>query len=243
MALKLAFGALIPRQLRDNNEEDEEDSCRSYEEDTHAEPLTGDMTLHDLLTYLTAACMGISVIVGIILVVSHFRNYYQPRAQRQTIRMILMMPIFTILSFISVISYRAEPYLTPLIELYEVFALVAAFYLLLVILTPEAKSWQDQLAWFSQPENGGRKAFRRSYICVTQLLPGFFITTILSLVITGADCYGGDNYSRASIAISVLGKHLIEHPATRTRANQHNSESQRYASDIFTTHARSVSQP
>jgi hypothetical protein len=198
---------LLARQIfgnNDNDNEEEEDSCRSYSEDTNADPLTGSTTLHDLLIYLTAASMAVCIISSTIVITAHFRKYYQPRAQKQNIRMILTMPIFTIFCFFSVLNYRLEPYFTPLIEFYEVFGLVAAFYLLLAILTPDATTWAEQLAWFSEPSNGGYKAFRRSYICVVQVIPGFFITTIVSMIIAGASCYGGDSYRRASTAITVI---------------------------------------
>jgi Organic solute transporter Ostalpha len=93
--------------------------------------------------------------------------------------------------------------MTPIAELYEIFALVSVFFLLIAYLVPQP-NWQNQLAFFSQPENGGYITFRKTYMMVMQALPGRIITTIALEIVTAVNCVGSKDYRRAQTIISII---------------------------------------
>lgn len=187
---------------RANNDDD--DSCRSFEEDNQAEPISGTLTTHKLNTYISAAAMIICCASTFSVIAGHLLAYRQPSVQKQLIRMILMMPVFAIFSFLGVLSYHLTPYMIPIAHLYEAFALIAAFYLMATLLTPGATSWKQQCAFFALPENGGRANYTKTYISVMQLLPGRVVTTIAAIAISALHCDGGKAFKRGRTIITVI---------------------------------------
>ena len=183
---------------------DDNNDCRSFAADNTADPISGSLTLHKLLTYISAAAMAICCISTFTLVAGHIFNYHQPRVQKQLIRMIMLMPVFAIFCFFGVLSYRLTPYFLPITQLYEAFAIVAAFYLMLALLAPHATTWQQQHAFFSLPAHGGARAFTKTYIAVLQLLPGRIITTIAVIILSAVSCNGSKHYKRGHTVIAII---------------------------------------
>ncbi|KAI8322012.1 DUF300-domain-containing protein, partial [Martensiomyces pterosporus] len=72
-----------------------------------------------------------ATIISVIHIVSHLKNYTVPRQQRQIVRIILMIPIYSIISFLSYRFYREAPYYKAVRDCYEAFA-IASFYMLLL---------------------------------------------------------------------------------------------------------------
>jgi hypothetical protein len=63
--------------------------------------------------------------------------------------------VFSFFSLLSIVSYKASYYLAPLGDLYEVFALVAMFYYMVAVVSPDPARRDS---FFDQMENvvGGR---------------------------------------------------------------------------------------
>ncbi|KAJ1961827.1 hypothetical protein GGI12_003025 [Dipsacomyces acuminosporus] len=73
----------------------------------------------------------VATVISAIHIASHLRNYTVPRQQRQIVRIILMIPIYSIISFLSYRFYREAPYYKAVRDCYEAFA-IASFYMLLL---------------------------------------------------------------------------------------------------------------
>lgn len=196
--------SLIARQLRNDDSEDDDQNCRSWDEDNQADPITGDLTFHQLITYISAGCMAFTVVCSSIIMAGHIFRYRNPRLQKQMVRMVFLLPVFAIFSFIGVASYRTTEYMLLFAKLYEAFALIAVFYLMVAMLTPNASSWADEYAFFAQPEHMGSKKFRTTYLAVMQLLPGRIITTIAGIIVSAIDCYGAENYKKVHLVINII---------------------------------------
>lgn len=194
---------LIPRGLLSDSDSDDQE-CRSWDEDNQADPISGDLTFHQLITYISAGCMALTFITTFIIMAGHVFRYRNPRIQKQLVRMIFLIPVFAVFSFIGVVSYRATEYMLLFAKLYEAFALIAVFYLMIALLTPNATTWAEEFAFFAQPEHMGFKRFRLTYLAVMQLLPGRIITTIAAILVTAIDCYGAENYKKAHLAINII---------------------------------------
>ncbi|KAJ2558339.1 hypothetical protein EV175_000835 [Coemansia sp. RSA 1933] len=72
-----------------------------------------------------------ATIISGLHIASHLKNYTNPRQQRHMVRIVLMIPIYGIISFLSYRFYREAPYYTAVRDCYEAFA-IAAFYMLLL---------------------------------------------------------------------------------------------------------------
>lgn len=65
------------------------------------------------------------------LIVSHWRNYREPVLQRYAIRILLMLPIYCIMSYISLLVPHAAFYLTTIRDVYEAYTLYSFMALML----------------------------------------------------------------------------------------------------------------
>ncbi|KAJ1932263.1 hypothetical protein FBU59_006432, partial [Linderina macrospora] len=73
----------------------------------------------------------VATILSAIHIVRHLKNYTVPNQQRHIVRICLMIPIYSIISFLSYRFYREAPYYTAVRDCYEAFA-IASFYMLLL---------------------------------------------------------------------------------------------------------------
>jgi Organic solute transporter Ostalpha len=116
--------------------------------------------------------------------------------------------MFAIFSFFSVWSYRCTEYLSPIPALYEAFAFVSVFFLMINYLVPLGK-FSDQIAYFSTRSYGkkqkpGYESFRNWYILILQFLPIRLATTIASEILTVVTCVGDREYKRAQTVVSII---------------------------------------
>ncbi|KAJ2064243.1 hypothetical protein GGI17_001128 [Coemansia sp. S146] len=72
-----------------------------------------------------------ATIISGLHIAGHLKHYTVPRQQRHIVRIILMIPIYGIISFLSYRFYREAPYYTAVRNCYEAFA-IASFYMLLL---------------------------------------------------------------------------------------------------------------
>jgi hypothetical protein len=65
-------------------EEEEENSCPTNHDDySIADNIVGDITFHQLMTYISIPLTAITVIVCLWLISGHIFNYREPRVQKQ----------------------------------------------------------------------------------------------------------------------------------------------------------------
>ncbi|KAJ2608378.1 hypothetical protein EV177_005013 [Coemansia sp. RSA 1804] len=84
-----------------------------------------------------------ATIISAVHIAAHLKNYTKPRQQRHIVRIILMIPIYSIISFLSYRFYREAPYYTAVRDCYEAFA-IAAFYMLLLQYIGDSSGQQKQ---------------------------------------------------------------------------------------------------
>ncbi|KPM42419.1 Transmembrane protein 184 [Neonectria ditissima] len=87
------------------------------------------------LTYATIVVAGVaSLIATIMSIISIFlqaKNYRKPLLQRYVARILLMVPIYSIASWTSMISLKAAAFLDPIRDIYEAFTIYTFFQLLI----------------------------------------------------------------------------------------------------------------
>ncbi|KIX99286.1 uncharacterized protein Z520_04862 [Fonsecaea multimorphosa CBS 102226] len=183
--------------------------CPSLSDANQAKPVVGDLSYHTLTTYVSAGTTICTWILCSILTLAHLVRYAEPRQQRQILRLIWTPAVFAIFSFFGVWHYNLANYLTPIAELYECFALIALFFLLIAYLAPE--SFEGQRQFFATHAGTVKSSdtsnvdwFRKIWITVIQILPTRVITVIATEIVEATQCQGTKRYRRANTIISIV---------------------------------------
>ncbi|KAF7192678.1 Transmembrane protein [Pseudocercospora fuligena] len=114
-------------------------SCNTTLEDAHIkeEPVIGNtLTFHHLGLILCALFGLISVFVSLWLIFQHAIHYQRPNQQKQIIRILFMIPVYAVVSFLSFLFYRKAIYFEVLRDCYEAFAISSFFALLCDYIAP-----------------------------------------------------------------------------------------------------------
>ncbi|KAH6985370.1 organic solute transporter Ostalpha-domain-containing protein [Ilyonectria destructans] len=94
------------------------------------EPLDIGIKVHGVLICLAAFACTVACLVSAYLIYKHAQNFTKPSQQRQVIRILLMVPVYSIACVFSIIFYRQHVYIAAIYEFYESLV-IAAFFLLL----------------------------------------------------------------------------------------------------------------
>jgi hypothetical protein len=68
------------------------------------------------MVYTSLASLGLTSIISISLIVQHLRRYRSPKEQRQIIRIVFSVVIYSIIAFFEVYKYSVAQYIDPLGE-------------------------------------------------------------------------------------------------------------------------------
>ncbi|TEY38452.1 hypothetical protein BOTCAL_0491g00020 [Botryotinia calthae] len=99
--------------------------------------LVGNLTFHDLGIVISAATALIAILFSLYLMWMHAMHYTKPYEQRHIIRILFMVPIYSVASFLSFWQYWNEIYYSVISECYEAFAIASFFALLCHYIAPD----------------------------------------------------------------------------------------------------------
>eukprot|EP00573_Skeletonema_grethae_P013505 CAMPEP_0201694126 /NCGR_PEP_ID=MMETSP0578-20130828/6492_1 /ASSEMBLY_ACC=CAM_ASM_000663 /TAXON_ID=267565 /ORGANISM="Skeletonema grethea, Strain CCMP 1804" /LENGTH=502 /DNA_ID=CAMNT_0048179759 /DNA_START=201 /DNA_END=1706 /DNA_ORIENTATION=+ len=97
--------------------------------------------INQTLYWIAGCFVLITVPISVLGIVQHLVNWYMPQVQKFVVRILFMVPIFSIQSWFSLFFLSAAPYLTAVRELYEAFVLSSFVYYII-----ELCGGEDQLA-------------------------------------------------------------------------------------------------
>lgn len=118
----------------------------------YEKPLFGSLTFHRLGLLLCVIFGLISVVIAFFLIVQHATHYLKPWEQKHIIRILLMIPIYSTVSFLSYLYYRHAIYFEVLRDCYEAFAIASFFTLLCHYVAPTLHEQKDYFRQL-QPKN------------------------------------------------------------------------------------------
>ncbi|RSL84833.1 hypothetical protein CEP52_016337 [Fusarium oligoseptatum] len=98
--------------------------------DVDEERLGFGVRVYGLLIGLAVVSCAIACLVSAYLIYKHVHNYTKPSQQRQVIRILLMVPVYSVACVFSIIFYRQHVYIAAVYEFYESLV-IAAFFLFL----------------------------------------------------------------------------------------------------------------
>lgn len=153
-------------------------TCNSTLEDLRITPgseriLIGPLNFHDLARVIGASCTLISTVMSLYLIWMHALNYTQPREQRYIIRILFMVPVYVISSYLQLQWYWHAIYFQVISDCYEAFAIASFFALLCHYVAPDLhsqkvffrelrpiKQWVLPINWFAKCCGGQRGIWR-----------------------------------------------------------------------------------
>ncbi|OAQ98021.1 hypothetical protein LLEC1_05037 [Akanthomyces lecanii] len=135
--------------------------------------IVGHLTFHELARIIGAACALIAVLLSLYLAWMHALHYTKPREQRYIIRILFMVPVYAISSFLQIQWYRHAIYFQVISDCYEAFAIASFFALLCHYVAPDlhsqkeffremrpVKPWVLPVNWFAACCGGQRGPWR-----------------------------------------------------------------------------------
>lgn len=124
-------------------------------------PIVGPLRFHDLALVIASASTLVAVALSFFLIFMHATHYTKPNEQRHIIRILFMVPVYSLTSLLSLKYYWHAIYFTIISECYEAFAISAFFALMCHYIAPDLheqkkffraltpiKPWVWPLDWF-----------------------------------------------------------------------------------------------
>ncbi|KAL4890094.1 organic solute transporter Ostalpha-domain-containing protein [Aspergillus ambiguus] len=149
--------------------------CNTTEEDATINEIglwDDGITFHELCLIVGGFFAVIAAGVSIYLIMCHATHYSKPIEQRHIIRILFMVPIYSLVAWLSTFFYKKAVYYDVLGDCYEAFAISAFFSLLCHYIAPDLhtqkdyfrgidpKPWIMPVNWFKKCCGGDRGIWR-----------------------------------------------------------------------------------
>ncbi|KAH8803266.1 organic solute transporter Ostalpha-domain-containing protein [Xylogone sp. PMI_703] len=101
------------------------------------------MSFHEIAVIAAGALTAFTCIISIFSIMKHATHYSVPREQKHLIRIISVVPVYAIISFLGVAFEDASKYITPVGTFYEACCFASLFMLLLEFLHEDHYARQE----------------------------------------------------------------------------------------------------
>ncbi|KAK2758112.1 DUF300 domain-containing protein [Colletotrichum kahawae] len=185
--------------------------------------LTSGIRVHDLLLSLSTSATIVACCLTAWQVFQHARHYTKPSEQKQIIRILLMVPIYSIACTFSIEFYKQHVYLASIYEFYESLVIAAFFLLLCQLIHPdpttlrrafslvEPKPWIHPIRFLvvhigrrKDRSVDGLKWFNTIWFCVFQFCLVKFLGALVKCITEAADVYCEESSSASHAKIWVM---------------------------------------
>ncbi|KAK6354994.1 hypothetical protein TWF696_004120 [Orbilia brochopaga] len=190
-------------------------------------PGLGHLTLHDLGFIICGSFAIVTTAIALFLIQKHALHYSRPDEQRHIMRIVLMLPVYAIITTFSYGYYWWAIYFEVIRDCYEAFALGSFFFLMTYLIAPtlheqkqffrrwEPKPWPWPANWclkigipFRAPRSG-LTWFNIVWIGVFQYCAIRVISTFVSLATQWYGVYCEDSWSPAFAHVWVTAVLII----------------------------------
>jgi len=125
-----------------------------------------DFTFHSLSIVISAIFGLIAIVVSLFLMFMHTIRYSRPIEQKHIIRILFMVPVYALVSFLSIVFYTHSVYYEVLRDCYEAFAIASFFSLMCAYIAPnlhlqkeyfrkiKPKQWIWPMRWLQKCAGG-----------------------------------------------------------------------------------------
>lgn len=172
--MSLVHGPLV-QVARSLSKRSSNDECEGVHQNDVGIKLKTGITSQQTLEYISAAALGLTVILGVGLITTHLARYTVPREQRQIVRIIFFPIFFAIMAFLSVAFYDTAIYLRPVASIYEGICLPCLLILYFHYVCPVEQSLWDFFSHVQLTDRDGvplhkdtESWAKRVWVCVFQ---------------------------------------------------------------------------
>ncbi|KAK3067572.1 hypothetical protein LTR53_015493 [Teratosphaeriaceae sp. CCFEE 6253] len=95
------------------------------------------LTFHQLMVYISAPCLCITILSTLFLAFRHLRKYTAPQEQRQILRIACLPAAYAIFAFLALCFPMDYQYIAPIAGVYEAFCVAALLLLGLEYVCPD----------------------------------------------------------------------------------------------------------
>ncbi|KAJ5911077.1 organic solute transporter Ostalpha-domain-containing protein [Penicillium subrubescens] len=188
----------------------------------------GGITFHTLCVIISAVCLVISAFLAGIIILGHARHYSRPSEQRYIIRILFMIPIYTLTSFLCIYFYKWSVYFELIGYCYEPFAIASFFTLLCSYIAPdlhdqkeffrhiEPINWVWPIPWLQKCTGSQNRAWRKPRSGLTWfnviwigVFQYCFLRLLLTILAVAAEsknlyCEDSDNIAFAHVWVLII---------------------------------------
>ena len=75
------------------------------------------------MVWTSVASTAVTGVISLSLIILHLRRYRRPKEQRQIIRIVFSVVVYSIVAFLELFRYEGAQYVDPLGDVYEAFGL------------------------------------------------------------------------------------------------------------------------
>ncbi|KAJ5190997.1 uncharacterized protein N7498_009982 [Penicillium cinerascens] len=161
-----------------------------------SKPIVGTISFYRLNMMASGACTGLVCLIMFGLMFYHATHLSKPREQIKIMKICMLLPLYTITSFVSVCFPKADVYLEPWLEVFQAIALASFFLLLCEFIASDNQTEVDVFfAAFEAPKkkNGermhGLEWFRKQWIAIFQYPVVAILVAIATDITQGAGIY------------------------------------------------------
>ncbi|KAI3649462.1 hypothetical protein MP228_005094 [Amoeboaphelidium protococcarum] len=165
-------------------------------------------------------CVGVATYMSLVLVWKHFQYYRKPEQQRHIIRILLMVPVYSVCSFLSLRYYHNAVYFDAVRSCYEAVVIYSFYALLLNYLGPDHASQKAALQkkpdgrypfpfgcfWYNPRSGGFLKACTRGTLQYMLIHP---ITSLIQVVLESNGHLCPDSFSTSRPMFWLIGIEMI----------------------------------
>ncbi|KAJ5833692.1 hypothetical protein N7474_002003 [Penicillium riverlandense] len=177
----------------------------------------GGITFHRLSELVGAVFAVVACAVSFFLIMGHATHYSKPEEQRHIIRILFMVPIYSLVAWLSIYFYHYAVYFEVIGDCYEAFCISAFFALMCHYIAPDLhsqkdyfrgvqpKPWLLPVSWFSACCGGQRGIWRNARNGLTWfniiwvgVFQYCFMRVLMTIVAVASEA--GDRYCQDSLS-------------------------------------------
>jgi len=168
------------------------------------EPAVGGMSFYTFNMIISGASAAFVIVVILAFMMMHATHFSNPKHQGNIMRVALFIPIYVLISWLSLAFPVVYPYIKPWVHFFEAWSLCSFFLLLCEYLAPNHRERDAYLAAKNIPKKKGtvqgHKWFQVRWILVFQYPVVAFLVAILTDITQAAGVYcifsGGIHFAK-----------------------------------------------
>jgi membrane-anchored protein YejM (alkaline phosphatase superfamily) len=75
------------------------------------------------MIWISLASTAVTTAVSLSLIILHLRRYRAPKEQRQIVRIVFSVVVYSVVAFFEIYQYSIAQYIDPIGDIYEAFGL------------------------------------------------------------------------------------------------------------------------